>query len=155
MQIAQPITLETLFIATTILSGIQALIWLWFTEKYKAKLQRESASIIELQRWELSVRKQAEKIAEYMSIARSLSTSSTPEEYRYANQLAWELALWLPRDIYKSLSHALTSPSEVNNPLSVVVEVRQLLLEEKFGSLTQDEVLCHAPGAGGIRNLET
>lgn len=101
----------------------------------------------------MRVREQAAKVAEYMALARDLNDSSSSDEYRRANQLAWELALWLPKDVYKSLSQALTIPDEKINPLSVVVEVRRLLLEGKFGTLTQNEVLIHAPGIGRVRNI--
>ncbi len=65
-----------------------------------------------------------------MALARMLKKSSTDEEYRKANQLAWELAMWLPVDVYKTLGQALSKPDKKTNPLSVVVDVRKVLLGE-------------------------
>ena len=150
---SEPLTIGTLISAATGLAAVQFLVSLWLAERFKANLQLENAQFLESLRWEMRVREQAAKVAEYMALAQDLNDSSTPVEYRRANQLAWELALWLPKDIYKSLSCAITSPNDDINPLSVVVEVRRLLLEGKLGLLTQDEVLIHAPGIGRIRNI--
>jgi hypothetical protein len=150
---SEPLTLTSLLSAVTGLAAIQFLVSLWLAERFKANLQRENGQFLESLRWEMRVREQAAKVAEYMALARDLNDSSTPDDYRRANRLAWELALWLPKDVYKSLSHALTTPDDKINPLSVVVEVRRLLLEGKLGTLTQDEVLIHGPGIGRIRNI--
>jgi len=83
-----------------------------------------------------------------MVLARSLHESSPPEKYEKANRLAWELALWLPADIYKAMGKALTKPDSKTNPLSVVVSVRNALLGNADGNLTQDDILSHAPGIG-------
>lgn len=62
--------------------------------------------------------------------------------------MSWELAMWLPEDVYKSLGKAMSSPSKDINPLSVVIDVRKVLLSEKAGELTPEDVIHHAPGVG-------
>ena len=150
---AEPLTLSSLLGAATGLAALQFLVGLWLAERFKAKLQLESAGILESIRWETRVREQAAKVAEYMALARELGDKTTPDEYRRANQLAWELALWMPAQTYRNLSRALTSPDETTNPLSVIAEVRHLLLEGKLGALTQNEVIHHGPGIGRIRSI--
>lgn len=104
--------------------------------------------IIEDYKFDFKVREQATKVAEYMAIARNLKGSSPKEDYRKANQLAWELAMWLPTEVYKKLGQALSKPNEQYNPLSVAIEVRKVLLKNKAGDLSQNDVIQHGPGIG-------
>lgn len=147
------VTLNSLVGAAALLAILQFLISLWLSERFKTQLQRETGVFLESVRWDMRVREQAAKVAEYMALARDLNDNSTPEEYRRANQLAWELALWLPAEIYRSMSAALTKPSEATNPLSVVAEVRRVLLAGRLGDLTSEDVLHHAPGIGRFRQI--
>jgi hypothetical protein len=43
---------------------------------------------------------------------------------------------------------AIANPNQVNNELTVVIAVRKLLLKEKAGNLTEDQIAHHAPGIG-------
>ncbi|MEF8711128.1 MAG: hypothetical protein V5B38_20715 [Candidatus Accumulibacter propinquus] len=150
---SQPITIEALIGTTALLAVLQFLVSLWLSERFKAQLQRETGVFLESIRWELRVREQAAKVAEYMALARDLREDSSVDEYRRANQLGWELSLWLPADIYRLMGRALASPNERENPLSVLVEVRRLLLNGRLGELTIEEMLSHAPGIGKFRSL--
>ncbi len=91
---------------------------------------------------------QAAKVAEYLALARTLKEDSPVTEYRRANQLAWELALWLPEDIYKHMVKAIAQPSMETNELTTVILVRKLILGDKTGDLTADDICQHAPGIG-------
>lgn len=144
----QPLTLGNLVTAIGSLAALQFLVSLWLSERFKAALQRETGQFLESLRWDLKVREQAAKVAEYMALARDLREDSSTEDYRKANRLAWELALWLPPDVYRSVCRAIAAPDQETNPLSVVVEVRKVLLGHAAGNLTQDQILYHAPGAG-------
>jgi len=118
-------------------------------ESVKASFQKENTVFLEKLRWELKAREQAERVAEYLTIARDLKESDSPEEYRRANRLNWELAMWLPEDLYKAMVDAVAKPiSSENNPLSVVVAIRKYLLGDAAGQLTQDNIAHHAPGIG-------
>jgi len=116
------------------------------TEKYKAELIRENNNLLEEFRWDFKVREQAAKVADYLDLARNLKENSPEIDYHKANTLAWELAMWLPADIYKKLGRSLIKPSVENSPLDVVIEIRKILLREKAGDLTSDNVIHHAPG---------
>lgn len=120
---------------------------------YLIKLRLENSIIHENQKqleeykYNIEVRKQASKVSEYLALVRDLKETSSAEDYRRANQLSWELAMWLPDKIYKQMTSAIKSPNSLQNPLTVIIEVRKLLLKEP-GKLTQNDVAHHAPGIG-------
>jgi len=117
-------------------------------ELLKTSLQKKNDVFLEKLRWEMKIREQARGVAEYMAIARDLKESESPDNFRKVNQLAWELAMWLPEDIYRAMGRALTKPNDVDNPLAVVVAVRKVLLGDSSGNLTQNDIILHAPGIG-------
>ncbi|RYH00295.1 MAG: hypothetical protein EON58_00710 [Alphaproteobacteria bacterium] len=106
--------------------------------------------------WDQKVREQASKVAEYLSIAGSLDKDDPPEKYQRANQLSWELAMFLPAAIYRSVTKSISVPSELNNPFTALLEVRAYLIGDKLQVLTPDDVAGHAPNirerikAGGV-----
>ena len=91
------------------------------------------------------------RFAEYLALARNLKEDSPDTDYRKANQLSWELAMWLPEDIYKEMASSIATPNEKTNELSTVVSVRKLLLQKEAGNLTPDNIAHHAPGIGKDR----
>ena len=97
---------------------------------------------------ELKAKERAERVAEYMSLARMLKDGSSEGEYLKANRLSWELAMWLPADVYRSMGKAISKPNSEHNPLSVVISVRKELLGNAAGDLTQEDIIHHSPGIG-------
>jgi hypothetical protein len=89
-------------------------------------------------------------VAEYMAIANDLLESSSPSDYQKANQLAWKLALWVPKDVYKTMAQALIHPDLNTNLLYVVVAGRKILLGDSSGNRTKDQILVHKPGIGKV-----
>lgn len=87
-------------------------------------------------------------MAEYISLARSLKENSSEDDYIKANRLSWELAMWLPAEIYSQMVLAIANPNQKNNELTVVIAVRKLLLKERAGNLTENQIAHHAPGIG-------
>jgi len=139
------------WVAVLLLAVVQFLIGLWIKARLEGSIKHSYDRKLEEFRYELKVREQAAKVAEYMELARHLREDSPPEDYRIANRLAWELAMWLPSDVYKRMAEGLVRPNESNNPLVVVVAVRKLLLGDKAGDLTMDNIISHAPGIGKPR----
>jgi len=150
MQIIVTLT-DALFVLTGI-GVIQFLIGLWIKARVESSIKSEYDKLLEDYRFDLRTREQAAKAAEYIALARNLKITSTEADYCRANQLAWELALWLPDDLYRSLGKALASPSPDNNILSVLIEIRKLLLKTP-GTLNDAEVIHHGPNVGAIRSL--
>jgi len=127
------VTLFSLIAKTLIVEGI------------KNAFQKENTQFNTDLQWDVKVRERAERVAEYVSLARSLRTNSSEEEYRNANRLSWELAMWLPEDIYIQVAQSIANPSPILNELTVVIAVRKLLLKENAGNLTENQVAHHAP----------
>lgn len=127
---------------------LQYLLSLWISERLKTSLQKEHSTFLESLKWELKVREQAVGVAEYLAIARNLKEDSPESDFRKANQLSWELAMWLPEEVYKEMVNAIVKPSNNTNELTAVVLVRSLLLKEKSGKLAPENIAHHAPGIG-------
>lgn len=144
--------LPEISIGVILLGTLQFLASLWISDRLKASLQKENAVFLEKIRWDIKVREQAERVAEYMAIARDLKESDTSEVYQRANRLNWELAMWLPEDLYKAMMDAIAKPNDKKNPLSVVVAIRKYLLGAAAGELSQDNIGHHAPGIGKNKN---
>ncbi len=127
---------------------LQYLASLWISERLKTSLQKEHSQFLENLKWDIKVREQAVRVAEYLALARNLKEDSPDTDYRKANQLSWELAMWLPEDIYKEMVRSITIPNENTNELSTVVSVRKLLLQKEAGNLSSENIAHHAPGIG-------
>jgi len=139
-------------VAVLLLAVVQYLIGLWLKARLEGSIKHSYDKKLEEFRYEIKVREQAAKVAEYMEVARHLREDSPLSDYQKANRLAWELAMWLPADVYKRMAESLVRPNEENNPLVVVVAVRKLLLGDKAGDLTTENILSHAPGVGRNRD---
>ena len=148
----EPLNLSSLLGALGGLAALQFLVTLWLGERFKAQMQRENSRFLEQLRWETRVREQASRIAEYLSVAKSLNGTNPPETYRRANELSWELSLWLPTDVYRQLKTHLTSDAGLRD-YSVLISVRKELLGEKAVDLSAGEVLLHAPGIAKYRQV--
>ena len=133
------------------LAALQFLIGLWLKGRFNAALRRQTDAILEKLRWDYKVREQAARVAEYMALARQLREDSDAKDYQAANRLAWELAMWLPPEVYRATGKALSEPNEENNPLTVAIAVRKVLLGAAAGDLGPSDVIHHAPRIGGPR----
>lgn len=121
---------------------------LWVAEQIKLQTQKDHTQFSEALKWGLKGREQAVKVAEYLALANTLKNCSSEEEYRKANQLSWELAMWLPEDIYKKMVQGVVNRNEDSNELATVIQVRKLLLGDGSGNLTADNVAVHGPSIG-------
>ena len=119
-----------------------------FIERLKLELQKEHSKFLDELQWNRKVQEQAARVAEYLALARRLKESSSESDYGRANQLSWELAMWLPDEIYKQMTTAIARPNQDANELSVAISVRKLLLGGKAGNLRPDDIAHHAPGIG-------
>ena len=140
--------LPEISIGVILFGVLQYLASLWISERLKTSLQKEHSAFLENLKWELKVREQAVRVAEYLALARSLKKESPDSDYRKANQMSWELAMWLPENIYKEMTCSIVTPSKKTNELTTVISVRSLLLKEKAGNLTSENIAHHAPGIG-------
>ena len=121
---------------------------LWVAEQIKSQAQKDHTKFSEALRWELKSREQAVKVAEYLALVNTLSDCSSAKEYRKANQLSWELAMWLPEDIYRKMVEGVVNRNANSNELTTVIQVRKLLLGDNSGNLTSGNVAIHGPSIG-------
>ena len=126
-----------------------------FIERLKLMLQKEHSKFLDELQWNRKVQEQASRVAEYMALARRLEESSSKSDYERANQLSWELAMWLPDEIYMQMTTSIGQPNQDVNEFSVVISVRKLLLGGKAGNLGPDDIAQHAPGIGKMNRSGT
>lgn len=131
------------------LALIQFLLSIWIKARLESSIKAENDRLLEQYRYEVRAKEQAAKVAEYFSYYFRLKPDSSDADYRNANQLAWELALWLPADVYRKVAKAVATNDGQNNILSSLIEVRGLLLS-KPGNLSADELFFHAPNAKAL-----
>ena len=86
----------------------------WFLARLKLSLQKEHSKFLEELQWDRKIREQAEKVAEYLAFARQLNEESSMNDWVRANQLSWELAMWLPEEIYNAMVQAIANPNSGN-----------------------------------------
>lgn len=80
-------------------------------------------------------------IAEYLVLASSLKAKDPPAIYHRANQLAFQLAMELPPDLWRKVQHAIASNTV--GPLWDVV-----IAAQGGNQLTQADAVWHKPGGG-------
>ncbi len=91
---------------------------------------------------------QAEKIGEYLSLARTLKEDDSKETYRRVSALSYELALWMPDHLYKAIGQAVAHPNVKCNISTVIIDIRKWLFEFASGVLEPRDIIFHAPGIG-------
>jgi hypothetical protein len=133
---------------TILLSVVASLGRNLFIQRLKLALQKEHSKFLDELQWNRKVQEQAARVAEYLALARRLKETSPESDYERANQLSWELAMWLPEQIYKQMTRAIARPGQDVNELTVAISVRKLLLGEKAGQLGPDDIAHHASGIG-------
>lgn len=139
---------EEISLGVLLLGVLQYLVSILIHERLKTSLQKEHSAFLENLKWELKAREQAVRVAEYLALARNLKEDSPDPDFRKANQLSWELAMWLPEDIYREMVRAIATPKDNLNELTTVISVRKLLLIERAGNLAAGDIAHHAPGIG-------
>lgn len=93
----------------------------------------------------------AEMVCEYVALASTLdAATSTVEEFRRANRLAWQLAILMPEPLYRTMITSIVSPDADHHVLQSVCDVRQwlMMIPEERRTLTGDHLPYHAPGIG-------
>src|SRR5699024_5782616 len=102
------------FLTPLLIGAIQVYVY----TKLRYQIKESNDRFIEDLKWESKVKEQAEKVAEYLAMIDNLETR---EDFEKANQLTWELAMWLPADTYRALTHAIIRPNKKVNKLTTVV----------------------------------
>jgi hypothetical protein len=86
-------------------------------------------------------------VAEYLTVASFLNENDPPELYRKANQMAWQLAIWLPPDMYRKVVQGVAQ-KDFHGDWETLISVRKQLLGPEAGDLGPEDAILHAPGIG-------
>ena len=90
----------------------------------RRKVDREKAILI------------AELLAEWVSAPPG--EDATPEDYKKLHQLAWEAAIWFPKDYLDKLNNCLTHKPDAPNIFELVAEARKIIFGKKAAIKTKD-----------------
>jgi hypothetical protein len=137
-------TLE-ISIITILLGILQFLFSNWIKLRLENSIKHEYDKFIEDYRYDIKVKEQASKIAEYLSIIEGKRLDPSGDfDFKRANKLAWELLIWLPEDLYLELKEALDpkKQSEDKNSFKVLLKIREYLKKEKT-KITDNDVFFH------------
>ncbi|HAT73632.1 MAG: hypothetical protein US30_C0009G0027 [Candidatus Moranbacteria bacterium GW2011_GWF2_36_839] len=140
--------METLIIITS-LTILQFLSSLWIKSRLENSIKHEYDKLAEEYKYEIRVREQSSKIAQYLSIVEANRLSPSDDfDFKKANELAWELLLWLPEELYLKLKQALDpkNNAEENNTFKVLLEIRKHLRNENT-KITDADVFWHYPNS--------
>jgi hypothetical protein len=114
-----------------------SLISMWIKTRLEESIKRIYAEKLEDYKRELSVRDQAARVAELLALVRS----ATSADIAKANQLAWELSLWLPAETVRRLAEHLTKAPNQSDHRPTLIEARRILLNLEKPDLTEKEIV--------------
>lgn len=126
------------------LVGIPLVFWLvrnWVESKISSAVNLAASKQLEDYRADRDRRNQSQKIAEYLSYASNISDDVDDEYFRKCNQLAWELFLWLPPEIYRSV---INSFKPGGNFTEALLLTRRHLLQADDAELGPGDMIRHA-----------
>jgi len=119
------VTLQGIF-STTIVLGIIAVL------VRDVLLQRQHSRFLDELQWNRTVQERAATVAAYLALATRLRADSPPEDFERAERMSFELAMWLPAEIYRETRDAIMKPGDPEvNFGTAVIAVRKLLLKDK------------------------
>jgi hypothetical protein len=116
----------------------------WIEERIKHRFAKEMAEYTlkmqqELERYkrEMARRDQAAKVAELLSLV--WSGDRTTVTVTKINQLSWEMSLWLPPELAKSLATVLATKNAKAEKL--LLDIRRTLLDLKVNDITENDII--------------
>jgi hypothetical protein len=123
-------------ILTAIMSAITAVVSIlakgWIEESIKDRFKKEIeaykltlAKDLEDYKREIDRREQAAKVARVLALVKSGTEANIIE----ANQLSWEMSLWLPADTATKLARVLAKAPDAPNRTRLLLDVRRILLK--------------------------
>lgn len=134
-------------VAVAVGGALAPLVRAWIERLIGHKFDRR----MEEHRREDRIREQAAKAAEYLALTFPLEASDDKGIYHRANQLGWELAFYLPPEVYRHVRDAVAGKRVDRNPLTAVIAVREHLLGKGAGDLAPEELAIHYPNAGVLK----
>ncbi len=136
--------------AVVLLAALQWLVTTWLKARIEQSVKAEYDRQLDKYRLELNkqledykneakVREQAAKVAEFLAFARWNHAAPTGEDF---DKRSWELALWLPTEIYIEVAKCLAGDPNGKHMTQILVDVRKYLLKEKAGGLIAENIVA-------------
>lgn len=133
-------TIEISIAATLIIvlawAAIQFLAAEWIKARLLKSIEHEYQKKLEEYRYDIKVREQASRVAEYLSLR-----NSDKNDVYTMNKMSWELALWLPADVYQMLAHVAVNTPDPESYKRLLIEVRRILLKDPEDKLTWENII--------------
>jgi hypothetical protein len=117
-------------------AALQFLVAEWMKARLLKSIEHEYQKKLEEYRYDLKVREQAARVAEYLSLR-----NSDKNDVYLMNKLSWELALWLPAEVYQKLAHVIVNAPDAQKYKELLIDVRKLLLKDNSDKLTWDNII--------------
>jgi hypothetical protein len=117
-------------------AALQFLAAEWIKARLSKSIEHEYQRKLEEYRYDIKVREQAARVAEYLSLR-----NSDKNDVFLMNKLSWELALWLPAEIYQKMAHVVVNNPDAQKYKELIIEVRRLLLKDSNDKLTWDNII--------------
>ncbi len=105
-------------------------------------------------RYDLRNRERAAKAAEWLALAWQLEASDSKEMYGRVNQLGWEMAMYLPEELYLEVRDSILGGTDDINILTAVIAIRKHLLGKEAGNLNSENIAFHAPNAAKYQKIQ-
>jgi len=124
-------------------AAIQLLLTTWLKARLENSIRHEYSKQLEEYRYDIEIRKRAEQVAKYLSLlfCNVCNHSNTVE----LNRMSWELAMWLPADIYCKLAHAVVERDVEGQWTPLIIEIRKILLKNQEDGLVAENIVFHIP----------
>lgn len=119
----------------TVLVG---LISMWVKSRLEESIKHVYAEKLEDYKRELNRREQAARVAELLALVKT--GTGTNEDIIKANQLSWEMSLWLPTSTAKRLGRVLAKASGAPAYTELLIEIRCILLGLAHADLTDEDI---------------
>jgi hypothetical protein len=127
-----------------VVAALQTVLTLLAGELFKYRLQNsikhEYDKKLEEFRFEQRKREQAVKVAKLLA----LSFDSKTDEREF-NELAWELSLWLHKDIVWEITKCLCGDSSAKDPKEILIIIRKALNNGKDDGLEAGQIVHRQP----------
>ncbi|WP_132052414.1 hypothetical protein [Pseudocnuella soli] len=102
-------------------------------------IRKQNARQLEEFKFEIRRREQAAKIAELFALL--YPGNGATIETSKANQINWELCLWLPGNILKELQQALQGGQGAKDPKAILIDIRKNMLQLEAPDITEQDIM--------------
>lgn len=133
---------------------VQFLISILIKNRLEKSIGLHYSKQLEEYKYQMEARKEAAKVAEYLSSLFQNPDAKSPE----LNKTAWELALWLPSEVYRKMAVTVVENRDLRSFKELLIEVRQVLKnppsENDKKPLNWDNIIHHLDKANTTSDSE-